>query len=559
MLRFGPRGLWAVAGEVFGVWPVQRDRVLGLTGRARGLFSADKIPHPLFDPGYYSRAEGTRTAWPVLHFLMRGGFEGRKPHPLFDPQWYLLRHPDVAATHCNPLQHYVNIGWREGRSPHPLFDPQWYQRRVPKARVSDPLIHFLSSGGSAGQRPHPLFDSAWYLRAYPEVAESGMNPLVHYLVHGAAEGKDPNPRFSTSQYLEAHPEAAGSGMDPLTHLVFETYMRRQGLRSGKAEPALPAPKSLRLAKRAPRFGRSRPAWSNPGVGRECPVFVVYGQPDVNFIESHLLPALAAQQGSFRLRLHTLHYKNSECLLSPCALAYRGGNLEGVTDWSAQREGPHIGFGEGANYLFEQVRPEGSFLLVNPDSMPMEGCIDQLMATFSRKGAAMVEARQWPREHPKEFNPANGETPWATGAFLLVSSEAFRRLGGFDPLYFLYNEDVDLSWRAWLEGMPVIYEPAAMCAHFTGSLAQDYHRFRREQFFSVRNFLLIAYKFFGERGEQIAKAWIRTANLPASFYDSIEGSYLALRSRVRCVDGARLPHREKIKILGLNLFHELRNV
>ena len=550
-----------MAREALGVWPVQQDRSRGFAARLRGLFAAETAPHPLFDPRYYTRADGSKPARPLLHFLARGGFEGRKPHPLFDPQWYLLRYPDVAEAHCHPLQHYVNIGWREGRSPHPLFDPHWYRRRVPKARRSDPLVHFLLTGGAAGEKPHPLFDSAWYLRTYPEVEQSGWNPLVHYLVRGAAEGKDPSPRFSTRQYLDAHPEAAASGMDPLTHMVVEAHLRHKGLESagaGPRQPALPPPQPLRLAKRAAWFG-SRTSWRNPATARDCPMFVVYGQPNVSFIESHLLPALAAQQGSFRLHLHTLHYKNSECLLSPEALAFRGGNLAGVTDWSGEREGAHIGFGEGNNWLFQRVRPEHCFLLVNPDAMPMEGCIDQLMAAFSRKNAAIVEARQWPREHPKEFDPATGETPWATGAFLLVASEAYRKLGGFDPLYFLYTEDVDLSWRAWLQGMPVIYEPAAMCAHFTGSLAQEYRRFQREQFFSVRNFLLIAYKFFGERGELMARAWIRAANLPASFYDSIERSYAALRPKIRRVESAGLAHREKIKILGLNLYHELRKV
>jgi GT2 family glycosyltransferase len=545
-------GLMAVVREAAGICAVQQHA--GLAQRVRNLVAAKASPHPLFDAGYY--------AGPLLDFLMRGGFAGRKPHPLFDPHWYLLVNPDVAEARINPLQHYVNAGWREGRIPHPLFDPQWYRRQVPKARSCDPLVHFLQAGGRGGGKPHPLFDSDWYVRTYPEVEKSGMNPLVHYLVKGAAEGKEPNPRFSAREYREAHPEAAESGVDALTHLVTETYFRRKGMRTGggaiAARTAAAAPKPLRMRKHGGWFSRRRDAWSNPAPSRECPVLVVYGRSNVEFIERHLLPALAAQRGSFRLHLHTLNYRNSECLLSAETLKYRGGNLDGVTDWSEKREGGHIGFGEAVNYLFERVAPETHFLLVNPDSMPMEGCVGRLLEAFSGKNAAMVEARQWPREHPKEFDTATGETPWATGAFVLIASEAFRRLGGFDPIYFLYNEDVDLSWRAWLEGMPVMYEPAALCAHFTGRLAHDFHRFQREQFFSIRNFLLLAYKFFGERGERMAREWMRAANLPQAFQDSIERSYAELRGKVRRVEGAR-QHREKIKILGLNLYHELRPV
>ncbi len=558
------RGIRAVAAEIFGVTPVQNNGS-GTLRRIRSLVSATASPHPLFDPSYYTRVDGgVKTGLPFLHFLVRGGFAGRKPHPLFDPNWYLLRYPDVARAHANPLQHYVNFGWREGRSPHPLFDPQWYKQRYPDAAPRDPLLDFLLRGAEAGgnphpRSPHPLFDGAWYLRTYPDARTSGLNPLVHYLTIGAAEGKNPNPRFDARAYLDSHPEAVQAGMEPLSHLAARIYRNRiHSMRGTALESATPV-QALVMAEHAPRPLKPAPLWRNPLPVTHCPVFVAYGASNVAFIESKLLPALAAQQGSFRLHLHTLNYRNPECLLSDAALSFRGGILDGVTDWSAKRSGGHIGFGESVNWLFAQVQPENCFLIVNPDSMPMAGCIAQLVTTFAQKPAAMVEARQWPTEHPKEFDPRTGETPWATGAFLLVSSQAFRRLNGFDPIYFLYNEDVDLSWRAWLEGMPVVYEPSALCAHFTGGLSVGFHRFRREQFLSIRNFLLIAYKFFGERGEQIAQAWIRQANFPDSFCHAIERSYLDLRASVRRVDNRRVFHAERIKILGLNQYHELRKV
>ena len=168
-----------------------------------------------------------------------------------------------------------------------------------------------------------------------------------------------------------------------------------------------------------------------------------------------------------------------------------------------------------NYLFSRVSPESCFLLVNPDSMPMPGCIERLLETFRERSAALVEARQWPSEHPKEYDDGTGWTPWASGAFVLIASRAFQQLQGFDPLYFLYNEDVDLSWRAWLEGFPVVYEPQAICAHFTGLLSYGPTRFYYEHFFSIRNFLVIAYKFYGEDGEQAAWRWIEDARLPGS--------------------------------------------
>jgi hypothetical protein len=39
-----------------------------------------------------------------------------------------------------------------------------------------------------------------------------------------------------------------------------------------------------------------------------------------------------------------------------------------------------------------------------------------------------------------------EVDWCTGMFMLLRSEAFRSVSGFDETYFLYYEDVDLCRR-----------------------------------------------------------------------------------------------------------------
>ena len=493
--------------------------------RLRGLWKdTDSTSHPLFDSQYYleTNPDVRNSRWPpLLHFLLRGGFQGRQPHVLFDPAWYLEQNLDVGRCGLNPLQHYVQFGWREGRNPHPLFDVPWYQHTYPdvKAAGLDPLAHFLDRGGSGGRKPHPLFDTAWYVRRYPEVAKSGLNPLVHYVLHGGVQGLNPNPSFNAAHYAKQYPSSVLDGLNPLTHYVTGRERGAYNPHPGYPRPARPRtqPKvnaDLVLSFAAGSGKRVAPKpWENAFTDPFLSVFVVYGRSNVGFIESELIPALAAQCCSTRIRLHTLNYRDSRALLSPASLAHSTGALESVTDWSAEREDRHIGFGEAVNDLFARVAPESCFLLVNPDAMPMPGCIDRLLRTFCERNAAIVEARQWPSEHPKEYDAGTGWTPWASGAFVLIASRAFQQLQGFDPLYFLYNEDVDLSWRAWLEGFPVVYEPRAMCAHFTGLLSYGPTRLYYEHFFTLRNFLVIAYKFYGEAGERAAWRWIDEAQLP----------------------------------------------
>jgi GT2 family glycosyltransferase len=53
---------------------------------------------------------------------------------------------------------------------------------------------------------------------------------------------------------------------------------------------------------------------------------------------------------------------------------------------------------------------------------------------------------------------------ASGAALAIRRETFDVLGGFTPELFMYQEDVELSWRAHLNGLRVVVDPAADVLH-----------------------------------------------------------------------------------------------
>jgi GT2 family glycosyltransferase len=57
-----------------------------------------------------------------------------------------------------------------------------------------------------------------------------------------------------------------------------------------------------------------------------------------------------------------------------------------------------------------------------------------------------------------------EVPVATGGLLAMRRRVWDALGGFDELYFAYNEDTDLSLRAWLRGWSVLFVPHAVADH-----------------------------------------------------------------------------------------------
>jgi GT2 family glycosyltransferase len=73
---------------------------------------------------------------------------------------------------------------------------------------------------------------------------------------------------------------------------------------------------------------------------------------------------------------------------------------------------------------------------------------------------------FPDEHPKPYEPETHETPWCSGCMLLLTRALYQEVGGFDERFFMYCEDVDLSWRARAAGFSLRVAPRALIHHYT---------------------------------------------------------------------------------------------
>jgi GT2 family glycosyltransferase len=153
-----------------------------------------------------------------------------------------------------------------------------------------------------------------------------------------------------------------------------------------------------------------------------------------------------------------------------------------------------GFAKGVNLLARQGHAEFLFLL-NPDSEVQPDCIERLLQRAkSDPQIGMCEARQRPREHHKRYDAQTGETTWCTGAAVLLRRKAFEELGGFDErIYFMYCEDVDLSWKFWARGWKCVYVPEAAISHYNQDIIPGKKR-TIENYFSFRNSLFLFYRF-----------------------------------------------------------------
>ena len=72
---------------------------------------------------------------------------------------------------------------------------------------------------------------------------------------------------------------------------------------------------------------------------------------------------------------------------------------------------------------------------------------------------------------------------ATGCFMLLRTDLFKRIGGFDTHYFLYFEDSDLT-RAVRQTSRAVYYPDACVYHVWGRESKKNSRLRRIQIQSM---------------------------------------------------------------------------
>ena len=178
---------------------------------------------------------------------------------------------------------------------------------------------------------------------------------------------------------------------------------------------------------------------------------------------------------------------------------------------------NVGYGAGIAAGVQEAGAGYDYLLItNPDVVFTTGALEALIAAASElppagslgprildsTGAVYPSARNlpslrtgighallgraWPnnpwsrsyrsdRSYGAERRPAG----WLSGACLLVRRSAYEAVGGFDPSYFMYFEDVDFGARLSEAGWQNIYVPSAVVTH-TGahSTSRSAHRMER---------------------------------------------------------------------------------
>ena len=189
--------------------------------------------------------------------------------------------------------------------------------------------------------------------------------------------------------------------------------------------------------------------------------------------------------------------------------------------SYQFFGFNSGTSRGHNILGKNCSTD-FMLVMNPDVILSPIFFDEIIKPFSNTEVGIVEARQVPIEHPKEYNPETGETGWAAMACAIFPTSVFHLVNGFDAeTFFLYCDDVDFSWRVRMKGLKIIYQPTAMVFHPKSlSVKCKWCTTQAERYYSAEAELLMAYKWSNnKRLKKLLKLWKRKSGEQQQAYQN----------------------------------------
>jgi len=207
------------------------------------------------------------------------------------------------------------------------------------------------------------------------------------------------------------------------------------------------------------------------------------------------------------------------------VAYRSGDalarclesLAGEDVIVVDNDADNVGFGAGCNRGARQTDAD-TLVFVNPDTVVQPGAVQALARALEAPDVGVVQARLRLLERPELLNSSGNvvhvsglawpggygdpadtltqprEIAYASGAAFAIRADVFRELGGFTEELFLYQEDLELSWRARLHGLRVLVVPDADILH-------DYvlaRPGRQKEYYLERNRLIVVLTAFSAR-------------------------------------------------------------
>jgi len=183
---------------------------------------------------------------------------------------------------------------------------------------------------------------------------------------------------------------------------------------------------------------------------------------------------------------------------------------------------NLGYAGGYNYALSQINAD-YFVLMNSDIAPRKGWLPPLVRYFESNpslGAAQPFLLDYTQPDYFEYAGAAGgfwdaygypfcrgrlfdtlekndgqyatsTVNWATGACLMVRTDAYKKVGGLDSYLFAHMEEIDLCWRMQRAGYTIAAVAESEVLHVGGGTLNKENPFKT--YLNFRNNLILLYK------------------------------------------------------------------
>ncbi|MDD5043058.1 MAG: glycosyltransferase family 2 protein [Patescibacteria group bacterium] len=180
---------------------------------------------------------------------------------------------------------------------------------------------------------------------------------------------------------------------------------------------------------------------------------------------------------------------------------------------------NLGFAGGNNIGIKRALDDGAdyIYLLNQDTIVEKGWLGEaIKVAEADQGAGAVQSllllhpereriNSWGNEiHFLGFGYAGGyrqlnhsnlklevkEITYPSGAAVLIKAGVLKEVGLFNPLFFMYHEDLDLGWRMRLGGFKILLAPNSVVCHkyeFSRSIKKYYFMERNRFWVLIQNY------------------------------------------------------------------------
>ncbi|MDY6275275.1 MAG: glycosyltransferase [Succinivibrionaceae bacterium] len=447
---------------------------------------------------------------PWQHYVIDGFRKGygnglNPPDSVFFPDGYLLEYPDVAESGEDPWRHYAGRGHDEGRDNglHPsdnVFFPEGYLVMYPDVAKSgiDPWHHYVLFGKAEGRDNglHPgkeVFFEAGYRAMYPDVGKSRVDPWHHYVLFGRNEGRDSghhpgDAEFFAAGYLAGLYGNSGSGKTKVREYPYQKRPLDIDLTDVDLSERMKFPDAG-----DPVVSIVIPCYNHFDVTMRCLRSVLKNTRDVSY------EVIIADDHSKDETVNIGKYASNVRYI---ANARENGFVNNCNSGASIAKGKYLYF------LNNDTEVQPGYLKPLTDLIESDPGIGIVGSMLIFADGTLQESGGQIFEDSRGSNVGRGmkniddvtvnyvrDTDYISGAALMIRSDLFRELGGFDQVYSpAYCEDSDLCLRVWYwKQMRVVIQPKSRVVHFEG---QSFPSAKKEALIQRNNQTLFK-RFFTE--------------------------------------------------------------